>query len=130
MLQILLCYFCACIICDALVLRRHDGKLIRGHDLGPSHHQHHVRSILSDTLYPTQTATDLYSQPSLSSMAVDVSAATDPLILPVNYGADPTGKVDSTAAFQQALKVALARGDSSNNSLSDGIKDCGMSYQL
>ena len=44
----------------------------------------------------------------------------------INYGADPTGKMDSTAAFQQALKVALARGDASNNSLSNGIKDCGM----
>lgn len=107
-------------VTDGLVLRHHNGKLIKGHDLGPIRHQHHVTKILSETLYQTREGIDLYS-----SVAIDVNAATDPLILPINYGADPTGKIDSTFAFQQAIKVALARGDISNNSLSDGIKDCG-----
>ena len=112
-------------ICNGLVLRRHDGKLIKGHDLGPARHQHHVRNILSETLYPSKTTKDYYTSSSISSISIDVSADTDPLIVPTNYGADPTGKLDSTSAFQQAIKEALSRGDANNNSLSDGIKDCG-----
>lgn len=115
-------------ICNALILRHHDGRVLEGHDLGAPTHQGHIRDVLSDTLHPQEQVADLYSNsdPSiLSSIAVNINAATDPLISPVTYGADPTGKMDSTAAFKQAIKVALARGDTSNNSLSNGIKDCG-----
>ena len=106
---------------NGLVLKRHDGKVIREHDLGPQRYHHHVRDILSETLYSG----------SLSSMTINVNgqdASENPLILPTDYGADPTGKIDSTYAFQTALKEALSRGDANvanNNTLSNGIKDCG-----
>ena len=74
------------IVSNALVLRQHDGKLIKGHDLGSAGHQHHVRNILSDTLYPTEKTADLYTRSSvLSSVAVNVDASEDTLILPINY---------------------------------------------
>jgi len=103
-------------LCHGLVLRTHNGKRITGRDLGPSNKQHHVHQILGETLYQTSQ--------SIVSTSVSFKGDTTPLINPVDYGADPTGVMDSTEAFEKALSVALSYG-APNVSLSDGIYDCG-----
>jgi hypothetical protein len=49
-------------------------------------------------------------------------AATDPLLRPVDFGADPTGMTDSSAAFDKLLTALLARA-SSVTVLDNGIAD-------
>jgi hypothetical protein len=49
-------------------------------------------------------------------------AATDPLLRPVDFGADPSGTADSTAAFDKLLTALLAR-TSPNTVLDNGIAD-------
>lgn len=45
--------------------------------------------------------------------------ADAPLITPVTFGADPTGRADSTAAFKEAIAAALSRNSGHNN-----MSDC------
>lgn len=47
-----------------------------------------------------------------------------PLLRPVDFGADPTGKSDSTAAFAKAVAAMVARNDSSRT-LASGNYDLG-----
>ena len=51
-------------------------------------------------------------------------AAADPVISPVQYGADPTGVADSTAAFALTL-AALFNASSQIHPLANGIADLG-----
>ena len=57
-----------------------------------------------------------WSGPSLSAGA--------PTVNPVDFGADPTGKADSTAAFTAAMAAVLAH-NTSGHRMSDGIYDLG-----
>jgi hypothetical protein len=45
-----------------------------------------------------------------------------PVVFPTSFGADPTGKTDSTAAFTAAMNAVVSR---SNGNMSDGISDLG-----
>ena len=54
--------------------------------------------------------------------AFDSVGAGDPVISPVNFGADPTGVADSTAAFE-AVTQALLNRTSGNTVLDNGIAD-------
>jgi hypothetical protein len=49
-------------------------------------------------------------------------SAGSAVIFPADFGADPTGKADSSAAFAAALVDMLSRG---SGNMSDGIKDLG-----
>eukprot|EP01006_Ploeotia_vitrea_P066173 TRINITY_DN94460_c0_g1_i1.p1 TRINITY_DN94460_c0_g1~~TRINITY_DN94460_c0_g1_i1.p1 ORF type:complete len:469 (+),score=59.73 TRINITY_DN94460_c0_g1_i1:29-1435(+) len=51
-------------------------------------------------------------------------AEKPPTIYPTDYGADPTGKTDSTAAFQKALSALLSR-TSQGFPLANGINNLG-----
>jgi hypothetical protein len=55
--------------------------------------------------------------------APERSAPSSGVIFPTDFGADPTGKADSSTAFAAALAEMLSRGSGQN--LSDGIKDLG-----
>merc|ERR1719506_2506221 len=46
-----------------------------------------------------------------------------PLIRPAAYGADPTGRKDSSQAFAEAMKEALSRG--SGRLMGDNVTDLG-----
>ena len=50
--------------------------------------------------------------------------ANSPIVSPVDFGADPTGRTDSTAAFAAALKAVLSH-NTSGHVMSDGIVDLG-----
>ena len=52
------------------------------------------------------------------------AAAGDPVVRPIDYGADPTGRVDSTDAFAAAVGACLAR-NTSGHVLSFGVADLG-----
>jgi len=47
---------------------------------------------------------------------------TSPVVFPTTFGADPTGKQDSSAAFAQAMNAVIARA---LHNMSDGIRDLG-----
>jgi len=51
------------------------------------------------------------------------AAAGSPVVFPTAFGADPTGRADSAAAFAQAMAAVLARATGRN--MSDGIADLG-----
>jgi hypothetical protein len=55
---------------------------------------------------------------------VPAVGANDPTVRPTDFGADPTGKTDSTAAFLQAVAAVLAH-NTSGHVLSAGIADLG-----
>jgi hypothetical protein len=51
-----------------------------------------------------------------------------PILSPIEFGADPTGKKDSTAAFQKVIQTMLAICDDRsffNVDMADNIKNCG-----
>lgn len=50
--------------------------------------------------------------------------ANSPVVSPVDFGADPTGKTDSTTAFAAALAAVLSH-NTSGHVMSDGIVDLG-----
>lgn len=52
------------------------------------------------------------------------AAASDPSVYPVTYGADPTGRTDSTSAFVAAM-VAVTGHNTSGHTMSAGIADLG-----
>jgi hypothetical protein len=52
------------------------------------------------------------------------AAPYDPLVRPIDYGADATGATDSTAAFEAAVAACLAR-NSTAHVLSFGVYDLG-----
>jgi hypothetical protein len=66
------------------------------------------------TKFPlTSLAHNAHFRSVINSWGDFVGANTaDPVIQPVNYGADPTGKTDSTNAFLQAVAAVLASNTS------------------
>jgi hypothetical protein len=53
------------------------------------------------------------------------AAPDSPLLTPVSFGADPTGKADASPAFAQLLTALQARCAGVARNMSDGISDCG-----
>jgi hypothetical protein len=53
------------------------------------------------------------------------AAPGSPLLTPVAFGADPTGKADASPAFSQLLGVLRDRCAGVGRNMSDGIADCG-----
>ena len=53
------------------------------------------------------------------------AAPGSPLLTPVDFGADPTGKVDASPAFAELLAALQARCAGVARNMSDGIADCG-----
>eukprot|EP01083_Nonionella_stella_P059376 155341_1 len=85
-----------------------DGQFIKMSDLGPSRHH----SLLHTHFNPS--INELNSLSSSTQHAVTISADNQitaannsiPVIYVTNYGADPTGRTDSTSAFQKAISTA------------------------
>ena len=60
----------------------------------------------------------------MSAWRAPLIAAGSPLITPVDYGADPTGVADSTAAFAAAVAAMVARNTSGHH-MADCVVDLG-----
>eukprot|EP01084_Bolivina_argentea_P282383 483350_1 len=107
-----------------LILRKHNGSPITAFDLAPRHQQHHIHKYFSSILNQPISYQIHNEQVSLKINANGLNDIQSPIINVVDYGADPFGILDSTLAFQKAIKDALSRG-APNTNLTQSIHDCG-----
>jgi hypothetical protein len=61
-------------------------------------------------IYPANAAGAIYTPPFVGGVATTVSAKLAQTISVLDFGADPTGATDSTAAFTAAVTAAIAGG--------------------
>jgi hypothetical protein len=85
-----------------------------------------VDELPHEALYPrdAHARTRAAHRRIMSAWRAPALSAGSPVISPVTYGADPTGRTDSTAAFQAAMAAVLA-SNTSGHHMSDGIVDLG-----
>lgn len=85
-----------------------------------------VDEIGADKLFPPRMhpKTRAAHRRIMSGWKAPVSAPSSPAVYPVAFGADPTGKTDSTSAFAAAMAAVLAH-NTSGHKMSEGIADLG-----
>ena len=80
--------------------------------------------VPSEYLFPRAIApsTRAAHRQMMSTWRSPVRDGADPVVYPTSFGADPTGKTDSAAAFAAAMTAVLSRA---SGNMSDGILDLG-----
>ena len=106
----------------ALIPTHFNGHRILHRHLGPNRHLNHIYKIFGSTLGSTDSINLNYHDQTNKNLGN--STGGEPVIWVTDYGADPSGKTDSTAALKQAITAALQMG-APNANLSNGIHDCG-----
>ena len=92
---------------------------------------HRVRGVAERDLFPpaAHSRTRAAHRRMIASWGAPTSSsaaamADSPVVFPTAFGADPTGKTDSTAAFAAAVAALVAR-NATGHKMSDGIADLG-----
>ena len=101
------------------------GLLLIGFAATPAAHS--IRGIPDRHIFPAAalSRTRAAHRRMLASWRAPAPAAADsPVVFPTTFGADPTGRADSTAAFAASVAALLAR-NVSGHKMSDGIADLG-----
>lgn len=112
----------ACVVSEAesvVDLRRHPSPEVV---LAPPEHRGTYRRVMNPAPGTAIVAADGTKVP--TRVLPDSSTTANPTIVVTDFGADPTGKADSSSAFAAAVTEALSRG-ALNHSLADGMKDLG-----